>query len=238
MTKTPPQGTKISAEQFKISFSDYNDLIIHGLIPVWNIDKQRAKGEDFPVPASDKVNYEYRFDTGKLGTGNGFLVDYDGEYILSVRRENDSIVAVSPQSKGLVWNMYRFRKRHDRAVDTYKYPVISNARKDSFSAAMTAAYGVTVKTKAELRKLIRSFEVSEYIELESMTFADKNQNGETYDMNPYIIDELRDPKYQRTLVLGFRAYKRDFFLNRDLISFLVSQIQIIYPEYNCVGALL
>lgn len=238
LPKAPPTGVVIRPENIQISFAPYSDTIRLGLIPVWNIDKQSVKGEDFPIPALDKVNFEYRFNTEKLGTENGYLVDYNNAYILSVRREGGDIIAVSPQARGLIWNMYRFRRRQDRPVDEYQYPILSNGRADSFSARMTAAYGVAVKTKAELRKLIRSFEAAEYVELESMTFSDKKHSVESYDMNPFIIDELRDPQYQKTLMLGFRAQKRDFFLNRDLISFLVSQVQTAYPEYHCVGTLL
>jgi hypothetical protein len=237
MPEVPPPRTTIKFEQIHISFEQYDRSIRHGIIPVWNIDIHHVKGDDFPVPALDNINYEYRFDTSKLGSENGFLVDYNSAYILSVRRENDNIIAVSPQQRDLIWDIYRFRKQQDRAVDTYQYPVLSNARRDSFSARLTAMYGVQIKTKAELRGLISSFEASRNIELRTITFAGEKFSGETYSMNQFIKDELRDPEYRKTLVLGFGARSRDYFLTRDNISFLTSQIQMVFPEYNCVGTI-
>ena len=238
LPEAPPPRTVIRQDQIHISFEPYDQAVRQGIIPVWNIDVHRVKGDDFPMPAIDNVNYEYRFDTSKLGAENGFLVDYDSAYILSVRRENDNIVAVSPKQRELTWDIYRFRKQFDRAVDTYPYPVMSNARIDSFSARLTAAYRIQVKTKAELRGLVASFEAASDIELRQITFAGEKFSGETYDMNQFIKDELRDPEYRKTLVLGFSAKKRDYFLTRDNVSFLTSQVQIAFPEYNCVGTLI
>lgn len=233
----PPCGD-ITRGNIYLSFPPYSKSIKQDLIPVWNIDKHRVKGDDFPVPALDKVNYEYHFHTNRLGSENGFLMDYDSAYIQSSRREEGIVIAASPVQRGLTWDMFRFRQRQDRPVDTYLYPVLSNKRDDCFSTRLTAAYGVQVKTRAELRKLLSSFESTKSIEPESMNLVNDKISGETYSMNPFIIDELRDPEFQRTLVLGFRAKERNDFLKHDLASFLVSQAQLVYPEYNCVGTLL
>jgi hypothetical protein len=229
---------RIQPEQLEISFVPYDGIIRRGLIPVWNIDAFHVKGEDFPMPASDFVNYEYRFDTGAAGDENGFLLDCANEYILNVRRESGALVIVSPAQKGLEWDMYRIRRRRDNPVDVYPYPVISNARSDSFSARLMAKFGTHIATRAEMHKLIASFEASEYAELVDFRFAGEKLPGDTYDMNPFIIDEIRNPDFQKTLVLTFKAKNRDFFLNRDVISFLVSELQSTYPEYRCVGTLI
>ncbi|MCL2343186.1 MAG: hypothetical protein FWC62_04710 [Firmicutes bacterium] len=235
---TIPPYKEISGEQIHITFLPYGDAIKRDFIPVWNIDRHRVKGDDFPMPALDKVNYEYRFHTNKLSVENGFLVDYDSAYIQSSRREEGIVVAVSPVQRGLTWDMLRIRRRQDRPVDTYPYVVLSNKQDDCFSTRLTAASGVQVKTKAELRKLLSSFESAKSVEPESMNLVNDKISGETYSMNPFIMDELRDPEFQRTLALGFRAKNRNDFLSRDLVSFLVSQAQLVYSEYNCVGTLL
>jgi hypothetical protein len=237
LPRTPPPGVKILPEQIELSFAAYNDRVRRGLIPVWNIDMYSVKGEDFPMPTVDFVNYEYRFETDKLGKENGFLMDYANEYILNTRREGDTIVVVSPKQKGLTWNMYRLRRRKASPVDIYPYPVISNAREDAFSTRLMTKYGTHISSRAELRKVLASFEVSEHVELVDLHFAGGKLPGDTYDMNPFIRDEIRDPAYQKTLALVFKAKNREFFLNRDIISFLVSELQATYPEYRCVGTL-
>lgn len=238
LPKALPRGAKITPEQIEISFDPYEADLKRGLIPVWNIDMYRIKGEDFPMPAVDAVNYEYRFELEKLGEENGFLLDYNNVYILSSRREDKLLILTSPQKKGLNWDMFRLRPRRDSAIDSYLYPVLSNARRDSFSTRLMTKYRTHISTRAELYKLLTSFEASEYLELADLHFAGEKMSGDTYDMNPFIRDEVRDPGYQKTLTLTFRARRRDFFLNRDIMSFLVSEFQSSYPEYRCVGALI
>jgi hypothetical protein len=237
LPKAPPRGVKIPPEQLEISFAPHDGIIRRGLIPVWNIDAFHVKGEDFPMPAADFVNYEYRFDTGAEGDESGFLLDYANEFILNVRREGGALVIVSPMQKGFEWDMYRIRRRRDNPIDIYPYPMLSNARADSFSARLMAKFGTHIATRAEMYKLLASFEASEYVELADFRFAGEKLPGDTYDMNPFILDEIRNPDYQKTLALVFKAKNRDFFLNRDIISFLVSELQSVYPEYRCVGTM-
>jgi hypothetical protein len=238
LSKAPPPGMNLSPALAELSFGTDGDNIRRGFIPVWNVDKFRVRGEDFPVPALDSVNYEYRFDTNGEDVDNGLLVDYDNALILSGRRESGAFVLVSPREIGLTWNMYRIRKRRDSPVDVYTYPVLSNGRTDSFSARLMAKFGTHITTRAEMRKLLTSFEASEFVELTDFHFAGEKLPGDTYDMNPFIKDEIRNPDYQKTLALSFKAKNRDAILNRDIISFLVSELQSAYPEYRCIGTLL
>lgn len=236
--RTPPVGALITPRRINLDFGPYKDFIRRGLVPVWNVDIYHCKGEDFPMPAIDAVNYEYNFELSQLGHGCGFLVCYDNTFILHTRRERDVLVVTSPQPKGLVWDMYRIRRRQDTPVDIYPYPVLSNARKDSFSTRLMNKFKTRIATKAEMRKLVDSFEASEYMELTGFHFTGEQKQGESYDLNPFIRDEVRDPAYQKTLTLTFKAQKRDFFLNRDVLSFLVSEFQSAYPEYRCAGVLM
>lgn len=235
-TAEPPPGVKI--QNTELDFGVYKDMIRRDVVPVWNIDKHRVKGDDFPEPARDKINHEFRFDTRELGENNGYIADYDSARILSVRREGGDFIAVSPESKSLSWDIYRLRRRKDRPVDDYPLPVLSNVRSDDFATRLLTAGGAHITTKAELRRMLDSFETSEYVTLEDLRFANAGFAGETYDMNPFIRDEIRDPAHRKSLVLVFRAKNKDFFLNRDIMSFLVSELQKTYPEYSCVGSLL
>lgn len=57
-------------------------------------------------------------------------------------------------------------------------------------------------------------------------------------MNEFILDEIRDGDRGKVLALYFRAKDNNFYLNRDILSFLVSEIQLFYPEYHCEGRLI
>ena len=56
-------------------------------------------------------------------------------------------------------------------------------------------------------------------------------------MNYFIEDEIREKEYKRCLVLKFRG-KESRALLRDIMSFLVSEVQLLYGEYQCEGVLI
>ena len=60
---------------------------------------------------------------------------------------------------------------------------------------------------------------------------------ETYSMNSFVQDEIRDRTAQKKLVLYFRRGQKLEWLQRDVLSFLVSGVQRVYPEYDCGGVL-
>ena len=61
--------------------------------------------------------------------------------------------------------------------------------------------------------------------------------AESYDMDQFITDELRKKSARETMLLHFAAADPDHYLNMDLVSFLVTKAQKIFPEYVCVGVL-
>ena len=56
-------------------------------------------------------------------------------------------------------------------------------------------------------------------------------------MNSFIEDEIRDTKAQKKLLLYFKAGEKESWLQRDVASFVVSEVQRLYPEYECGGKL-
>jgi hypothetical protein len=233
-----PLGIELRPEQLAINLGTYAGMMRRKLIPVWNVGQYRVKGGDVSMPAVDAINYEYRFDLDTISKDDGFLVDYNNTYILDSRREGRALVITSPKKENVRWNMYRVHRRQDSDVVVYPYPVLSNARKDAFSQRLLLRYGTRIGTRAEMCKLLTSFEAAKYVTLQDVYFTGAKTPGDSYDMNPFIRDEIRDPAFQKTLVLSFRAKQRDSFVNRDIISFLTSALQAVYSEYRCIGILL
>ena len=235
-TADMPENKQI--HQAEISFAPYENFVRRGFIPVWNIDTYSVKGEAFPEPAEDNINLEYRFEIDKLGLDNAFLIDYESGLVLSARREHNQLVIVTTQQYESDWDLYRLRRRQDTWIDHYPYPVLSNQRRDTFAARLNLEYEMHAATPASMRMLIHSLEPSDYLELNNYHFTSEKIPSETYDMNLFIRDEIRDPSYKKTLILVFKAKQHGLFLNYDLASFLVSEFQTTYPEYRCVGTVI
>ncbi len=113
------------------------------------------------------------------------------------------------------WRIYRINKKPEKLK--YLYPVLSNQYQESFVGSINQMYQKSVKTKSEIARLIASFQYEDYITFEEV----KVQN--------------RKPEKKR--ILYFKQKKQDY-LNEDIMSFLVTQIQKLFPEYYCVGMFL
>ena len=209
--------------------------MLRDIIPVWNLCHLDIDQEIFPVPAMDKKNYEYRYILPD--PDDGYLVCQNNLEILMARREKNDLIAISPLRNGLHWSVLQFMQRAVSETEYFEYPVYSNRQQDNFAGRLGLHYGALVRTKAELLRLLRSFEASEYMLFDSVQISAQTTRGETYDVNAFLKDELRDRENLKTMLLRFSPLDRGYYLNRDIMSFLVSQVQLVFPEYNCVGVL-
>ena len=222
---------------YQADFGEYSGYIKYGFVPVWNVERIRIHSNDFPLAALDKVNYEYSFDLGEEGSEHGYLADFTSVDISAVRREENTLIVTSPSQKGIVWDMYKVIKRKHYAAEQFQFELLNNAPNETFSARMIAHYGTVIKTNAELRRLLESYEVSNFLKLESMSVRQGKTDGETYEVNVFLNDEIRDVAVSKSLLLNFRPVASNSIILRDVMSFLVSQVQLVYPEFNCVGVL-
>ena len=226
------------ATDYTIDCGKYEQYIRKAVTPVWNVSKQMLKSEDFPLAALDKVNYEYVFDLTEQGTEHGYLADYRNANIVAVRREENMLIVTSSSKTGVKWDIYKVAKRKEYATDIFQYDLMNNTQSDSFTARMMAHYGTVIKSNAELHRLLASYDVSEYLTLDSVQVISGMIDGETYEVNRFIKDEIRDPIASKSLLMRFKPIKRNSYILRDVMSFLVSQTQMIYPEFNCVGVMI
>lgn len=63
------------------------------------------------------------------------------------------------------------------------------------------------------------------------------ESKETYSMNFFIKDEIWDQQGRRQLILLFKPKDKGNWLLRDIISFITSEVQQVYPEFQCGGKL-
>lgn len=221
--------------ELQVDYRERTPIIKQDIVPVWNIQHMEVEGEDFPLPALDKVNYEYRFSLISEMVDDGYLVEYGSDRISAMRREKDALIVTSPLKSGLRWNMWRIYQRTPSETELFDYPLIDNRQADSFAGRIVNHFGTVIKTKAELYRILGSYAVSEITCLQDSYIAKHRTNGQTWEANEFIQDEIRDIDTEKTMVLRFKPAQKDFFLNRDIMSFLTSQVQLIYPEYYCVG---
>lgn len=216
-------------------------LEIHGIgnerrIPVWNLETIPVKIHEFPEPALDKVNYEYRIMLSDLAQGSYLAAS--GTLVLAARRERDTLILVSSSDGQLHSELIRLIPYLENAADKIEAPIFTNCPKKHFAGRLVSWYQQNIKTRAELQRLLAEMGAQERYILRETEVVPYAIEGETYISDTFLIDEIRDPAISKTLLLSFERKAECCFYDHDLISYYCTVIQQIYPEYHVHAALL
>lgn len=234
-----PEGSSGTEKICKvtINFREYNQFICYGLIPVWNIQHLILDSVGFPVPCMDHKNYEHSLSIKEYGTQHVYLAEDDRD-IQSICQKEERLLITSGAVEAKKWDIYMIRNGEDSKIDSYTYPIMHNERAKTFTEKFQKKWKQDVKTRAELERFIKGFCLEAYVVYKRCEIADRfKQDRETYSMNPFIEDEIRDSIAQKKIILYFSAGEKEPWIQRDIISFLVSEVQRLYPEYECGGIL-
>lgn len=230
------QGEEITA--IEPDLEEYGEWAHENYIPLWNIRKLKLNSVGFPVPCEDHKSFEHVISIREYGNEHVYLID-DSAHILNVRQSENRLLVMGDMPEARKWQVYMIRSGQNRKFERFTYPVMTNQRKDEFVERFFQRQGVKVRTASELRRFLEGFGLAEYVEFSGHELTDQRRAvPETYSMNSFIIDELRDNAYRKCLLLKFKGKGKNRFLLRDLMSFLVSEVQMLYPEYLCEGELL
>ena len=209
-------------------------------VPIWNIGKLKMDSVGFPVPCEDHKSYEHTISIREHGNEHVYLID-DTAHIYSVRQRENRLMIMGEEAEARKWHVYMIRNGSNRRFDRFTYPLMTNQRKDEFLERFGRRQGRRVRTEAELARWIQGYGMEEYVAYEGYEILDRAGSAEiteTYSMNDFILDEIREDEYEKRLVLLFRKKSALTFLLRDIMSFLVSEVQLMYGEYRCEGRLL
>lgn len=224
-------------KKMEVDLGKYAPMVCYDLIPIWNIQKLELDSVGFPVPCEDHKNYEHRISIHGYGNQHAYLAD-DTMEIRGISQREDKLVVISGASEAKKWNIYMIRNTGGSKLDQFTYPVMGNERQEDFLERFQRRWDQTVRTRAELARFIKGFGLEEYIVYQGCEVRDRfEQKKETYSMNPFIEDEIRDTRAQKKLILYFAAGEKERWLQRDVASFVVSEVQRLYPEYECGGKL-
>ena len=226
-------------KEIQIDFEEYSDRVRYEMFPLWNLKRMREKTSTYPEPSIDKTNYEHQIFSHRLNLECEYLVTDTDVEITNIRRVNGDLLISCPIDKPCDWNMYQVNKRNGK--ERYLYPVLSNQYKESFSGNITEMFRKSIKTKAEMARLIESFPYERYLRFRGMEITEEAPDGwesGNYSMDGFIQDEIRIGKLGQVLNIVFAPVDEENYLNEDVMSFLVTQVQKIFPEYLCLGRLI
>lgn len=224
-------------ENIEIFLGEYEEIAVENIIPLWNIKKESISCSTFPVPTIDKINYEHTIVLEEDYTYTGYLINNLNDEIVYVKHLGDEIIIVCPQEKASIWDVIKIIKPENKKLIGYPYKVISNATNENFINYYSLHNHSHIKTKAEIGRLLGSFDVSEYIEVVD-TFVDfnkKDYKDDYYNMNYFFVDNSIVEEKKPVMLVTFKVLESDDYIISDYISFLLSNLQTYFPEYKCVG---
>lgn len=239
LTQLPEEITAADGMvQIQPDMEEFTQWAHDNYVPIWNIRRLQMDSVGFPVPCEDHRGFEHTISLREYGNEHVYLID-DREHIYSVRQRENRLLVMGKESEARKWQVYTIRCGENRRFDRFTYPLMTNQRRDEFIERFRRQQGMRVRTNAELARFIKGFGLEEYVEYEGFELRERGEQiPETYSMNYFIEDEIREKEYKRCLVLKFRGKGKQSFLLRDIMSFLVSEVQLLYGEYQCEGVLI
>lgn len=226
---------QLEVRKVTTEFDEFSEKILYKPLPLWNVRAVTIKANSYPQPAVDRKYYEHYLYQKQFEVGREYLLRRAAGIVRNIRRQAGDWYIICDLDLPGDWDFYEFASAPE--PKNYANPLLSNAQNESFSRDMIEYFGQRIKTRTELVRFFNSFECREYLTFVDAQIKNLAIKVETYSLEEFIDYEYRAGDRPQTLEFSFRPRDEDFYLNRDLMSFLVTAAQHLFPEYQCVGKL-
>ena len=213
-------------EEIEVSFEEFEPYVRYHYVPLWNIKKVTVKTSAYPTFCQDKIHYEHCIYGTRLQAGNDYLVE-GKKQLWNVYRKDGDLYIQCDEKMATDWELKEFC--YESGMKNYELPLIDNK---------ISVPNRGIRTIAEVKKYVNEMTGGMFIQLQDVNRNPHHQADETYDCDAFIVDEIRNKKDAQTLYFEFAPLDEESFLTRDMMSYVVSQLQMIYPEYHCKGVLI
>lgn len=234
-TKELPEDSKIIFQ-----WGSWERYIEQNKIPLWNLQRIMMQSQEFRRPCLDEVIYEHIYYLGnERADEDGYLVEVD-ENILSIRYEKNKVLLKT--EKESLENIFIYRMHQGNKGDSYgyQYPVLSNYKKDNLAVRYLQQTGNFIQTPMELYRKIEEMSGTYNIIFLGYEITDHIEGSPIEgDMNAYIGTQVFS-KDKRSILL-FKFQKEEMamgeYLYESQIRYILSQLQIEFLEYRCMGVM-
>jgi len=228
-----------NARDVEVDYGKYSDMIKENIYPVWNVEKTLFKSSTFLSPSKDGLYYEREMIRQK-----------DKEIILCLVQKTDGMVEIRQEEEKIIVKSYEesYADLEGYHIFDIRYTkeelpagLISNKRKESLIGRLSANSKDKLHTKAEIERIIEELDIKEYVSLKScerlVMKKDFLETGKILpDMNNFSSDDFQITNESPKLILRFLR-NSDSNLCEAMVRYAVSQLQINFDEYICIGVL-
>ena len=241
---------KIQNGDYEITydFEEIQDKVLRNRELLWNIEKKKIISTIFVRPVKIDLSFEYTINFE------------DNEQILVSNHENEDILCcyysgknklniISKKNTGDVWDIFSikpiekcrkmleiFEKNSENQENYFHF---TNFKNESFIDKIQKKNKNT-RSRAFLEKYFLEYEFTkDEIILRDINFKENiEQNLDIYDCNKNLRNEFQREYFDKKPKLNLFVEIKDFNeYSEDKLSFLISEIQNNYGEFECRGYL-
>ena len=231
-------GLSQNARDVEVDYGKYADMI-EELYPVWNIEKNVFKSSTFLSPSKDGLYYEREMIRQKDKEIILRLIQKTG-VMVGIRQEEEKIIVKSYEESCSDLEGYNiFDIRYTK--EELPIGLISNKRKEGMIGRLLNKAKEKIHTEAEIERIIEELDIGEYVSLKSCERLATNkafleEMKILPDMNNFTNENFQLTDESPKLILRFLR-NSDSNLCEAMVRYAISQLQISFDEYICIGVL-
>lgn len=232
-------GLPQNARDVEVDYGKYADMIEEELYPVWNIEKNVFKSSTFLSPSKDGLYYEREMIRQK-----------DKEIILRLIQKTGGMVGIRQEEEKIIVKSYEesYSDLEGYNIFDIRYTkeelpigLISNKRKEGMIGCLLNKAREKIHTEAEIERIIEELDIGEYVSLKSCERLATNkafleEMKILPDMNNFTNENFQLTDESPKLILRFLR-NSDSNLCEAMVRYAISQLQISFDEYICIGVL-
>lgn len=231
---------KKESDNLKIEFEEDNNRRkwLEDYIIIWNIQKINMLGNGEIKPTVDRIHYEHTlyFNNNR----NIYLCPNKEVYIYYIQKTATGFRVITDENKEMNWEFLSFNNVDEKIYEKkLKNPVFSNKINMSFINKIKLENDVRLRTIGEIKRIANSFNnVNQRLNLERVEITKEDKPYiKNSDLNFFKIDEFKLKGDNSNIYFYFSILKKDSYIE-DILEFIISELQLYFPEYKCKGVFL
>lgn len=222
-------------ERVEVSFGELDSFRNDNVIPLWNLEETYLLSTNFPIATGDNLRYQHKFNIPDSDSIYENIVRFEKDHDGYVIRDEESISIILSEENIEKWPVYKIHNPDLQVKYDFGYPIFSNAWKEKFLTGYAKQQPRIIRTRAELYRQLYSFEASDLFKIKKIEILPiYKEEEESYPVNDFIEEDIRPEDGRKTMVIIYEAIEKNY-LSRDIMSFIISELQQYFPEYKCIG---
>ena len=250
MTKELYEKIKENKDETVYEFGIYDKNILFNKTLLWNIEEKQIISSIFVRPVKNDISFEYVIKKDE----NEMLVENNdtGDILCCYSENLNGLHIISRKKLENVWSVFSIKSiqecRKNLMINSIileempEYFHFTNFKKENFIDKLKESTETEnrINSKVELYKIFSDYEfIKENFFLKEIKIGkDGMDNIKTYNCNEFIKNdfELFFNNQKINLNLFAKCIERNNY-TEDMLSFIVSEVQLKVPEFRCRGQL-